>query len=106
MDPYDCPLLGLKWCDVMYVDVGVPFGPKMGAAMGQICTHAIWLINYLYDYIGVALNLAGSHFLALKNLLQCVGLPLNSKKVDDPSHMITCLGIEINAQTGILLMLI
>ena len=61
--PYDYPLLGLKWCDVTYVDVGVAFGLKMGAAMCQMCTDAItltlrkcnvWLINYLDDYIGVS----------------------------------------------------
>ena len=63
VDPYDYPLLGLKWCDITYVDVGVPFGLKMGVAMCQMCTDAItlalckrnvWVINYLDDYIGVA----------------------------------------------------
>ena len=110
MDPYDYPLLGLKWCDVTYIDIGVAFGLKMGAAMCQICTDAImltlrkrnvWLINYLDDYIGVALpQLANDHFLALKNLLQYVGLPLNSKKIEEPSHIITCLDTEINARAG------
>ena len=42
--PYDYPLLGLKWCDVTYIDVGVPFGLKMGAAMCQMCTDAITLM--------------------------------------------------------------
>ena len=63
VDPYDYPMLGLKWCDVTYVDVGLPFGLKMGASMCQMCTDAmaltlhkcnVWLINYLDDYIGVA----------------------------------------------------
>ena len=63
VDPYDYPLLGLKWCDVMYIHLGIPFGQKMGAAMCRMCTDAImltlhkcnvWLINYLDDYIGVA----------------------------------------------------
>ena len=30
VDPYAYPLLGLKWNDVTYVDVGVPFGLKTG----------------------------------------------------------------------------
>ena len=29
VDSYDYPLLGMKWCDVAYVDIGVPFGLKM-----------------------------------------------------------------------------
>ena len=113
VDPYAYPLLGFKWNDVTYVDVGVPFGLKTGAAMFQMCTDAItlmlrkrkvWLINYLDDYIGVPPppQLANNHFLALKNLLQYVGLPLNSKKVEEPSHIVTCLGIEINASAGTL----
>ena len=112
VDPYAYPLLGLKWDDVTYVDVGVPFGLKTGAAMCQMCTDAItltlrkrnvWLINYLDDYIGVAPpEVANNHFLALKNLLQYVGLPSNSKKVEEPSHIVTCLGIEINASAGTL----
>ena len=38
-------------------------------------------------------NLAKGHFLVLKNLLQYVVLPLNSKKVEEPRHSITCLSI-------------
>ena len=63
----------------------------------------VWLINYLDDYIGVAPpQVANNHFLALKHLLQYVGLPLNSKKVEEPSHTVMCLGIEINASAGTL----
>ena len=80
--------------------------------MCQMCTdaitltlrkHNVWLINYLDDYIGVAPpQLVNDHFLALKNLLHYVGLPLNSKKIEESSHIITCLGIEINTRTGTL----
>ena len=111
VDPYDYLLLGLKWYDITYVEVGVAFGLKMWAAMCQMCTdaitltlrkHNVWLINYLDDYIGAPPQLANDHFLALKNLLQYVGLPLNSKKIEEPSHIIMCLGIEINARAGTL----
>ena len=70
--------------------------------MFHMCTDAImfalrkcnvWLINYLDDYTGVAPppppNLANNHFLALKNLLQYIGLPLNDRKVEEPNHIIT-----------------
>ena len=42
-DPHDYPLLGLKWCDVMYVDVGVPFGLKMGGYVPDVYRR-----NYAY----------------------------------------------------------
>ena len=112
VDPFDYPLLGLQWNTDVYVDVSVPFGLKFGAAACQMCTDALtltlrsqklWLINYLDDYVGVAPPaLANSHFLSLMNLLRFVGLPVNHTKVEEPAKVITCLGIEINAETGTL----
>ena len=76
-----------------------------------MCTNAItltshkckvWLMNYLDDYIGVASgSQAESHFLTLSNILQYVGLPIN-QKIEIPSGSINCLGISINAETGVL----
>ena len=34
--------------------------------------------------------------------MQYIRLPLNDRKVEEPNHIITCLGIKINAKTGIL----
>ena len=63
----------------------------------------VWVINYLDDYIGVAYpQNAPNAFQILMNLLQKVGLPINDKKIEEPGERITCLGIEINARTGIL----
>ena len=39
--------------------------------------------------------MAISHFQALLNILQYLGLPINMKKVKQPSNQITCLGIQI-----------
>ena len=96
----------------MFIDVSVPFGFKFGAAVCQMCTDLVtftlwkrgsWLINYLDDYVGVAPpSIASSYFQALSNILQYIGLPINMKKVEQPSDQITCLGIQINAHTGIL----
>ena len=112
VDPLYYPLLGLCWWNETFIDVSVPFGFKFGAAACQMCTDLVtftlrkrgsWLINYLDDYIGVAPPaLANSHFQALLNILQYVGLPINMKKVEEPNNKITCLGIQIDALTGIL----
>ena len=65
-----------------------------------------WLINYLDDFVGVAPppppTLANSHFTYLVNILEYVYLPINTNKVENPSNQITCLGIRIDASTGIL----
>ena len=58
---------------------------------------------YLDDYIGVTSPPNASNaFQTLTNLLQVVGLPINQKKVEKLGEQVTCLGIEINARTGIL----
>ena len=36
----------------------------------------------------------------LSNVLQDLLLPINLKKVESPSHKITCLGIQIDAKAG------
>ena len=112
VDPLYYPLFCLCWRNDTFIDVSVPFKFKFGAAVCQMCTDLItftlrkqgnWLINYLDDYVGVAPpTLANSHFQALLNILKYVGLPINMKKVEQPSNQITCLGIQIDSYTGIL----
>ena len=62
IDPFDYPVLGLKWQDSIFVDLGVPFGFATGAASCQSCTdlvtwklrqNNIWIMNYLDDFWGV-----------------------------------------------------
>ena len=112
IDPYDYPMLGLKWDRGIYIDIGVPFELSTAAASCQLCTdlvthalckHHIWTMNYLDDFIGASLLVhANSHFLSLKNILEELGLPINKAKSEPPSESITCLGIQINARTCIL----
>ena len=111
IDPFDYPLLGLQWQGKRYVDVGLPFGFRTGAATCHMCTDVtthhlclrnVWTINYLDDYIGVTSPANASNaFQTLTNILQAVGLPINEKKIEKPGEQVTCLGIEINARTGI-----
>ena len=110
MDPFDYPVLGLRWNAKNYVDLSVPFGMESGAAACQmttdVITHAlhsqkIWVINHLDDYIGMASpEVANSQFLSVTNILAELGLPINSKKIKPPNHSVTCLGIQINAKDG------
>ena len=95
-----------------YVDVALPLGFKEAASSCQMATDAItylmwtqntWIMAFLDDLVGVAEpDKAQAAFLTLSNRLQALGLPINSKKVEAPSHKITCLGIEIDAKTGTL----
>ena len=104
-------MLGLKWDRGIYIDIGVPFGFSTVAALCQLCTDLthtlhkrhIWTMNYLDDFIGASLPAhANSHFLSLKNILEELELPINKAKSEPPSESITCLGIQVNARTGIL----
>ena len=63
----------------------------------------VWVMNYLDDYIGVANEFkADSQIQSLMNILQQVGLPVNPTKVEPPSSVINCLGIQINAREGVI----
>ena len=87
VDPLDYKALGLCWRDVTYVDVGIPFGLKQGAASCQFYTNAMtylmwtqrhFCINYLDDVIGVSPPpQANNAFSTLMNLLEALGLPVN-----------------------------
>ena len=64
MDPFDYPVLGLKWQDNILVDFGVPFGFAAAAASCQSSTDLVtwkpaqnktWIMNYLDDFWGVLL---------------------------------------------------
>ena len=112
MDPADYSVLGLRWRNQTYVDVATAFGFRQGRASCQLCTDAVtylmrtqnvWVMAYLDDIIGIAPpDTANGAFLTLKKLLVNLGLPINYKKVTSPSNQITCLGININAATGVL----
>ena len=75
-----------------------------------MCTNAIvyliwsqkFLVMAYLDDIVASLNNAERSFLTLTHLLQHLGLPVNEKKVQPPSHKITCIGIEIDARSGTL----
>ena len=64
------------------------------------------MMNYLDDYIGVATSdKAECHYPSLLNLLRQMGLPVNEKKVEPPGMKVTCLGIFIDIETGVIAIL-
>ena len=84
-DPFDFPLLGLKWKGATYIDC---FGLKYGSCACQIASECIsflmhqtkyWCCTYLDDAICVTdpAN-AASAFLSLQNLITTLGLPVNA----------------------------
>ena len=111
-DPRDFSVLGIQWNSQRYVDVSVAFGLKCGASACQLVTDSvthllasagIWTCAYLDDIVGVARpQNAYSAFLSLKNLITSLGLPINEEKVSTPVSKLTCLGIQIDARTGIM----
>ena len=88
----------------------MPMGFRQGASSCQLCTDAVvylmtsqrhWTMAYLDDLIGAASPArANDAFTTLTNLLQHLGLPINGKKVEAPSSQINCLGIIVNAKSG------
>ena len=91
IDPVDCDLLALNWRQQTYVDVAMPMGFCQEAARCQLCTDAVmylmtsqrhWIMAYLDDLIGAASPArANDAFTTLIDLLQHLGLPINSKKL-------------------------
>ena len=114
-DHWDFTVLGLFWENKRYVDVSVPFGIKTEVSACQMVTNCIthlmasqdhWTCAYLDDIIGVATSdRATNAFTSLNNLIRTLGLPINQDKVAAPTHEMTCLGININARTGLLTIL-
>ena len=111
-DPRDFSALCIQWNSSRYVDVSVPFGLKCGASACQLITDSIthllasagvWTCAYLDDVVGVACpENAYSAFLSLKHLITSLGLPINEDKVSTPVSKLTCLGITIDANSGII----
>ena len=104
-DPRNFSVLGLSWRGRCYVDVNVPFGLKMGAAACQMVTDSTTRLmkNSPNDIVGVSQpSNASSVFLSLNNLITSQGLPINYNKVSELVHRLTCLGNNIDVQTGTL----
>ena len=78
-------------------------------AFCQFCTDAItysqnyWVMSYLDDVIGVNTPVKASKaYYSLLNLLDQLGLPVNVDKISAPVSKLICLGIQVDAEMGVL----
>ena len=94
------------------MDVALAFGFKGGASFCQLCTDAVtylmstqnyWVMSYLDDIIGVDVPVkAHKAYYSMLNLLEQLGLPVNRDKISAPVSKLVCLGIRVDAKTGLL----
>ena len=94
LGPSDFDLLGLEWCDTVYVDSCLPFGTRHTMQMFQTLSHAVHfgmrsrgygIINYVDDFVGVgAPSMAKASFDVLLALLCRLGLDISQKKLVPP----------------------
>ena len=107
VDPYDFPLLCLRWRDEFFCDTSVPFGHRSGGLGCIRLTSAIGYIHslrghhvmtYFDDMISGELpENAERSFNHLHGLLRKLHMPISVSKLAPPSTRITCLGIEIDS---------
>ena len=112
IDPQDFDLLALKWRDTSYLDVSVPMGMKTGSALCQCVTDVIrhvmsskgvMLWNYIDDVICIhKRENTSAEFDLLYSLFEFLGIPMNPKKVVPPTRVLTCMGIIVDIDAGLL----
>ena len=108
--PVDSLKFGISWRGAYYVDVGILFGWMHRSSSFQILSDAIAYIMrkegiqsrcYIDDYIAVVpKSKAHTAFYRLCDLLNELGLPINSDKLIPPTKRLTCLGIEFNIENN------
>ena len=94
------------------MDVALAFGFKGGVSFCQLCTDAVtylmniqnyWIKSYLDDVIGVDAPVkAHKAYYSMLNLLEQLGLPVNSDKISAPVSKLVRLGIQVDTKTGVL----
>ena len=109
VDPGDINLLGLK-LDSYYIDQSVPFGYRHDSIFFEKVTDSIRLImrkhgfHDLFNYVDGIIQCGTPSkihpaFQFLVDLLDQLGLTLNSKKLVSPTTSMVCLGILIDTET-------
>ncbi len=108
--PKDTWLLGMRWEGEIYVDGTLPFGlrsaPLIFTALGDAIQWiamekgATWLRHYVDDFVSVWAKGSGECACSLrmfKETCERLGMPLDEKKTEGPTEVITFLGIEIDS---------
>ena len=116
MDPVDFNKVGMIWRGLFFIFVGLAFGLVHSGLNGQRITDAVaWIlanlgletveeelykaVNYVDDFGGVERTLARAQaaFKALGALLADLGLDESKDKAEQPTTLITFLGVEFDS---------
>ena len=90
IDPLDYGVMGIHWDNKYFIDVNITFGFKHGSVqmqrLGDLVRHEMakqtfTLYPYIDDIIGLQNTIhTAAAFQTLQNLINSLGLPINSKK--------------------------
>ena len=109
-DPWDWPLLGIKWKEKTYFDTAIPFGVRHGAMSCQRTTEALCYLNskdgkadseaYIDDMATVCekiLQAAMSRYNNFLKEIEELGLQVSLAKCAPPSIEMTWVGVTFNS---------
>ena len=107
--PNDCPLLGMKWKDQLYIDQTLPFGLRSAPKIFNSIADALkWIVktrgakltyHYLDDFIVIGAPLSGECANSLEILLDAcreLGILVAIHKCTGPTMCLIFLGILID----------
>ena len=113
--PDDWKLLGYKWRDRWYYDVRLPFGSRSSPFIFNAFADALaWILvekfgipgttHYLDDFLFPApsFETCNSRLSTVLGVFKHLGVPIAEDKLEGPASTMTYLGIEIDAENGIM----
>lgn len=106
-DPFDVPLLTVRFENQYWVDICPSFGARLSGAACQRTTTAvvdllakrgIWSLAYLDDFCGAAATLAEAEtaYQAFLTLAETLGLSLSPSKCQPPTKAMEWLGFQFD----------
>ena len=109
LHPANCHLLVMHWNKQLYIDTCLPFGLQSAPKLFNILADLLaWMLNqqgvspvlhYLDDFLTMDQadsSTCHNNFTAIQHTYQKLDIPFALEKLEDPSHSLTFLGIEID----------
>ena len=110
--PDDHPLLGISWCDAIFIDTALPFGLRSAPKIFSPFADALaWVmqtrgvsrqLHYLDDYLFLGALSSQECANYLHTALQVchqLGVPVATHKTEAPTTRLTFLGIQLDSVT-------